>query len=106
MHLYTPIRTGLDLVGNNSLILLHNFVIKAMAHEALNAVDSVLGVCYRLTLCEGAHKAFTILGYCHDRGSGARALRVLNNAWFATLHDSHGGVRCSQVDAKYFCHIE
>ena len=91
------------LVGH-SLNLLGHLVV-GLAHEALDAVDGVVGVGDGLTLGGVAHLAVAILEESYHRGGGAVALAVSDNYWFVTFHDADTTVGCAEVDSDDFCHF-
>src|SRR6185312_15158469 len=74
------------------------------AHEALDREHGVLGVRYSLALGRGAHEALATLRERDDRGSGARALGVLDHGGLAALEDGHARVGRAQIDADRLAH--
>ena len=93
-----------DGVGNELLIFLDFRVAHAAPDQALDREDGVRGVGDRLTLGRLADEAFAV-GEADNRGGGAGAFRVFDDAWLRPVHDGDAGVRGPEVDPDDFSHM-
>ena len=103
-HACVAIVAGNYLVGNQ-LHFLRNFVI-APSHKALDGVNGVFRVGYRLPLCDLAHQSFSGLCEAHDRRSRAATFLIWNYNWLSVFHNGNNGVRCSKVNTYNFAHAK
>ena len=81
------VRAGLDLVGDDRLLLFDLGLLAA--HEALDREDRVLRVHHRLPFGDGADQALAALGEGDDGRGRAPALGVLEDGRLAALHHRH-----------------
>ncbi len=93
-----------DLVGHQVDIFLNRFFIILAANQALDGIQRIGRIGYRLALGGGTHQNFTVLHISHNRRRSARAFRVFNNVDLATIHDSNTAVGGSQVNTNNFAH--
>ena len=102
LHARVAVRAGDDLERDDLLLLLDLRLLAA--HEALDREDRVLGVRDCLALGRGAHEALATLRERDNRGSGARALGVLDHGGLAALEDGHARVGRAQIDSDRLAH--
>ena len=92
-----------DLVGDNLRLLGH--LVPLAPDEALDGVERARGIENGLALCHRAHQAFAVVGECHDRRSGARAVRVRDDLRLSALPRGRDHrVRRAQIDADRLGH--
>ena len=91
-----------DLVGHH----LHFFVyfVVPPAHEPLDRIDSIFGICDGLTLGNLPGEALTTLRKRHDRGRCASALLIGYDDRLPTFHNGDDGVGGAQVDPYNLAH--
>ena len=102
LHARVAVRAGDDLEGDDLLLLLDLRLLAA--HEALDREHRVLGVRDRLALGRRADEALAAIRESDHRGSGARALGVLDHGGLAALEDGHARVGRAQIDADRLAH--
>ena len=100
---HVAVRGLFDLV-RHLLDLVRDLVVLA-AHEPLDRIKRVLGVCHRLTLGDLADQTVAVLGKRHDRRSRPPALAICNDDRLAALHNRHDRIGRSQIDPYNFAHI-
>jgi hypothetical protein len=94
-----------DLVRDQLGVFLGDRIVEPAADEALHRENRVVGIGDRLPLCRLADQAFAVLGEGHDRWSGPRAFRILDDLRLAAFHDCNAAVRRPQVDADDLSHM-
>jgi len=90
------------LVGDALGLLAHLAV--AAPHEALDAVDGLLGVGDGLALGHLADEPLAVLGVAHHGGRDARPLLVRDDDGVLAVHDRDDGVGGAEVDADDLAH--
>ena len=98
------VRSRDDFVGN-ALNLFGHFRHLA-AHEPLDGEDGILGIGYRLSLCDLTNEPLAVFGEADDRGRGPSTFRVGDDDGISALHHRDDRVGGSEVDANYLsCHL-
>jgi NAD-specific glutamate dehydrogenase. len=100
---HVPVRPGLDLVGDDRLLLVDLGLLAP--HEALDREDRVLGVRHRLALGHGADQPLAGLGEGDHGRCGPPSLGVLEDGRLAALHHGDAGVCSAQVDSDRLAHF-
>ena len=93
-----------DLVGDELLVLLDHRVVVAAADQPLDREDGLLRIGDRLALGRLADQPLTVIGEGDDRGCGAHALRVLDDAGRLAFHHCDAGIGGAEVDADDLAH--
>jgi hypothetical protein len=93
------------LVGDHLDVALHDVIGKLAADEALHREQGVVRIGDRLAFGRLADDDLIVPRKGYDRGCGAVAFRVLDDARFAAFHDGHARVGRAQVDADDLCHV-
>ncbi len=104
-----------DLDANVAVFAWHHFVrhelhlfadfIEPAAHEALNGINCVFGVCYGLAFRHCTDQPLAVLGECDNRWGGAAAFLIRNYDRLSAFHHGNHGIGSSQVDPYDFTHL-
>ena len=94
-----------DLVRHEIEVALHNVLIELAADQSLGGKDGVMGIRNGLPLCGLADKHLSIVTESHDGRRCTIAFRVFNYLGFPTIHHCHAGIRGTQIDSNYACHL-
>ena len=94
-----------DLVWHHSDIFLYHIIFKTTTDQALDRKQSVVRVCYRLTLSRLTYQNLAIISVSDDGRGGAITLSVLDNFRIFTIQYSHTRVGGAQVDTNNFTHF-
>ena len=100
------VRTGHDLVGDHSLVLLRDRVVVAPADQTLDREDGVLRIGDALPLGGLADQNFAAVREGDHRRRGPRALGILDHLGRVALHDGDARVGRSEIDPDCLGHDE
>ncbi len=93
-----------DVVGHHLDVFLHHVVLEASTDQALDRVQGVLRVGYRLALGRLADQHLAVITVSHHRGRGTRAFGILDDLGLAALQDRHARVRGPEIDPYNLAH--
>ena len=103
IHTRCVVVATLHIIRDASDFLLH--LVVSLAHETLDAEDSVLRVGDSLTLGGVSHLPFAVFHECDDGRSGALAFAVGDHSGLVALKNGYATVGGTQVDSNNLSHI-
>ena len=94
---------GFDHLVRNHFDFFANFVI-APSHEALDRINRILRVGYRLAFGYLPDQPFAGFSKTHYGGSGPSPFFVRNDLGLSTFHHRHAGIGGAEIDSNNFSH--
>ena len=85
-------------------VLLDRIFREFSADQALDRVESVLGIGDSLTLGRRADQRFAVFKVGNDRGGRTGAFRIFEDLDLTTFHDCHAAVGRAEVDTDNLAH--
>ena len=94
-----------DFVRHHLDVFLYDIVFKTATDQALDRIQGVVGVGYRLTLGTLTHQHLTVFGIGNDGRRGTRAFGVFDDFDLVTIADGNTGVGGTEVNTNDFTHV-